>query len=76
VLPVSPDVIHSELEAARDILNKWIKKVGEDGLPNIDIPGSDEQALGNFLNELVGELQVVSGKCDTLADVIGRFLNP
>lgn len=76
MLPISPDVIHSELVAGRDILTKWIEKLDKEGVPNIDHPGADPRALEFFLTELVGELQVVSGKCDTVADVIGRHLTP
>ncbi len=72
VLPVSADVIHNELEGARGILEKWIKIVGE-GLPCIDTPGNPEQ-LDQLIRELVGELQIVSGRCDTLVEVLGSSL--
>lgn len=75
-LPVSPDVIYDELKSARDILDKWVERLGTKQIPNVDMPGQDPRALEFFLNELVGELQVVSGKCDTLSEIIGRFVSP
>lgn len=71
-LPISPDVLHNELEGARSILEKWVKLVG-DGLPCIDQPGNPEQ-LDQLIRELVGELQIVSGRCDTLVEVLGSSL--
>ena len=71
-MPVSADVLHNELETARGILDKWVKTVGE-GLPCVDTPGNPEQ-LDQLLRELVGELQIVSGKCDTLVEVLGSSL--
>jgi hypothetical protein len=71
-LPVSPNVLYNELETARSILEKWTKAVGE-GIPMVDQPGSPD-ALESFLRTLVGELQVVSGKCDTLAEILGAAI--
>ena len=69
-LPVSPDVIHSELEAAEKIISKWREKVSQ-GIPCVDVP-ADEEALIRFLVEMCGELLLVSGKCQTLAGIVGE----
>ena len=76
MLPISREVLLKELETARDYLNKWLQKVNE-GIPGIDIPasGSAEDHLEEFVRELCGELRIVSGKCDTLSDVVGEALN-
>lgn len=68
MLTVSPDLIVDELESAKKILEKWIKKVN-DGLPVIDEPGDQEQ-LSLLLRELTGELRICAGKCGNLAEVI------
>ena len=71
-LPVSPDVLHNELETARSILDKWTKLVDK-GVPGVDTPANPEQ-LDRFLREMCGELQIVSGRCDTLVEVLGNAL--
>jgi hypothetical protein len=73
MLPISPDVMYDELKGARAILDKWIKKLEDKQIPNIDMPGTDPNALAYFLNELVGELHVASNKCDSIAEIIERF---
>jgi len=67
-LPVSPDLISSELESAKKILEKWIEKVNS-GLPVIDEPGDDQQ-LDLLIRELCGELRVCAGKCGNLAEIL------
>jgi len=68
MLPVSPDLIHDELESAKKILEKWIEKV-KAGLPVVDNPG-DEMQLDLFIRELCGELRVCAGKCGNLSEVL------
>ena len=71
-LPVSGDVLHNELDTARGILDKWVKIVSE-GLPAVDVPGDPAQ-LDKLLREMCGELTLVSGRCDTLVEVLGSSL--
>ena len=71
-LAVSPEVLHNELELSRSILEKWTKLVGN-GIPGIDKPAAPHE-VEKFLRELVGELQVVSGNCDTLAEILGAAI--
>jgi len=68
-LPVSPEVMHNELETGIAILKKWQERV-EVGIPGVSIPAQDPEALESFLREFVGELQIVSGKCDTLVEAL------
>lgn len=72
-LPISPDVLHNELETARAIMDKWTTLIGEKGIPGVDTP-APLQDTERFLREMIGELQVVSGKCDTLAEVVGAAI--
>ena len=71
-LPISPDVLHNELESARAIMEKWTQLVSK-GIPGVDVPASPE-ASERFLRELVGELQLVSGRCDTVVEVLSGAL--
>ena len=68
MLPVGPDLISSELDSAKKILEKWIERVNA-GMPVIDQPGNDHQ-LELFVQELCGELRIVAGKCGNLAEVL------
>lgn len=71
MMTISRDVLLKELETAREYLDKWIAKVNE-GIPGIDIPasGDSEEHIDNFVRELCGELRIISGKCDNLAEVV------
>jgi len=71
MLTASPEVIHNELETAIAILTKWKERT--DKIPGVHIPvqgGRAPEALENWLREMVGELQLVSAKCDALAEVL------
>jgi hypothetical protein len=72
VLTVSRDVMLEELQTAVSYLNKWITKLNEQGIPGVDTPvtGTSDEALVDFIRELCGELRVVSGKCDSLSEVV------
>ena len=73
MLPLSQNVLLAELESARVVLDKWITKVSE-GIPGIDTPVSGMSAPGERLDvwllELIGEVQLVSGKTANLATVL------
>lgn len=75
MLPISKEVLLKELETAREYLDKWHQRV-QDGIPGLDIPatGTAEEHIEEFMRELYGELRVVSGKCDTLSDVLSEAL--
>jgi|WetSurMetagenome_2_1015567.scaffolds.fasta_scaffold08238_3 hypothetical protein len=71
-MPVSPDLVHEELESIIKIVSKWRDAVNT-GVPGVDIPGADaEEALDNFLRELVGELLLAAGKTHNLALVLAE----
>jgi len=71
-MSVSPQVIQNELETIDAIIKKWQTKIEQ--MPGVTIPCADPAAFENALRELIGELQVVSGKCDTLAEALGTSL--
>ena len=69
-LPISSEVLVAELKLAEEIISKWRARI-EDGLPGVDIPSANSQeALGNFVLTLRGELLVVSSKCDNIAHIL------
>jgi hypothetical protein len=70
MLPVSSEVLISELALAEKIIAKWKSKV-EEGIPGVDLV-ANEDALASFVMELCGELSLVSGKCETLAAVLSE----
>ncbi len=67
-LPVTQDVLISELETSKKYLEEWIEKVKE-GIPGVDRPAPPD-VLDDFLRSLCGELLVVSGKCENLSHVL------
>jgi hypothetical protein len=72
MLTVSRDVMLEELQTASSYLQKWIVKLNTQGIPGIDTPitGTSDEAFVDFIRELCGELRVVSGKCDSLSEVV------
>lgn len=72
MLPISVEVLTSELDTARSYIDKWLTKIREEGLPGIDVPvsGDPDVHLERFVREMCNELRIVSGKCDTLAQVV------
>lgn len=71
MLTISREVLLKELETAREYIDKQIAKV-TNGIPGIDLPASGDAAehIEEFVRELCGELRIVSGKCDNLAEVV------
>ena len=72
MLPLSSELIVAELEAAKTVLQKWLETFQE-GLPQIDRPGTGQE-LDLLVRQFCGELRVVSGKCDTLSEVLTEAL--
>jgi hypothetical protein len=68
MLPVSTEVMLSELSTTKLILDKWMTAIAK-GIPVIDIP-TEEINLHKFLRELCGELRIASNKCDSLSETI------
>lgn len=70
-LPISQNVLFNQLELSRGILEKWTKQV--EALPGINAPGGPVE-LERVLREMIGELQLVSGQCESLAEIIGTAI--
>jgi hypothetical protein len=77
VLPVSTPVILTELESMTTVLEKWIEKV-RNGVPGVDVPLSGMSAPGDrldvWLNELIGELRLVSGKAHNISEILASAI--
>jgi vacuolar-type H+-ATPase subunit E/Vma4 len=68
MLPVTSEVIRSELEATKEILEKWLEKVN-DGIPGMDVPAED-LSIEIWVRQFCGELNLIAGRCETLAGVL------
>lgn len=67
-MTISREVLLKEVQSARDILQKWSESL-DGNVPRYDVPGSDED-FQRFMGELMAELLLVSGKCDTIAAIL------
>jgi len=77
MLPLATNTILAELESLKYLVEKWAEKVAE-GVPGVDTPMSGMAASGDrldlWLNELIGELRLVSGKSHNLAEILASTL--
>jgi hypothetical protein len=71
LLPVSTELLQSEILSARDILDRQLAKL-EAGVPGQDIPATRPEALLEFVDQLCGELLVAAGKLETVVSVVGN----
>jgi hypothetical protein len=68
VLPISSELLLSEIQTALAVLAKWKERV-EAGIPGVDLP-ADEASTYRFVSELCGEILVVAGKCQNVAAIL------
>lgn len=68
MIPVSKEVLNEEIGLAQRILKKWENLIAK-GVPGQDFP-AEEAAMDSYVREFVAELLVVSGKLETLANII------
>lgn len=77
MLPLSTPTILAELESVKSLIEKWVDKVA-DGVPGVDTPMSGMAASGDrldlWLNELIGELRLVSAKSNNIAEILATTL--
>lgn len=77
MLPVSRELLLSEIRSAKAILGRWEEIVDPEcdkgGLPGIDMHGSKEQ-LYECLIEMQAEMVIAAGKCENLAEAIHNRL--
>jgi len=75
MLPVGSQTLIRELESIKAVVDKWCEKAAE-GVPGVDFPisGNTPPAgrLDVWVTELVGELQLISGKSANLASVLAE----
>lgn len=70
MLTLSREVMLEELRTAQSYLQKWTSQL-EAGIPGVHVPAteSSEAYVEHLIREMCGELRVVAGKCETLAEV-------
>lgn len=68
MLNLQKETFIAEMNSSIGLLKKWVSYF-EQGLPVLDVPGSEEQ-LELLMRECCGELKVVAGKVAILADVL------
>lgn len=77
MLPISREILHAELVSVKQIVDKWIDRI-EEGIPGVDIPMEGntpaEERLDIWLSELIGEIRLVSGKTENVAQVLASAL--
>ncbi len=72
MLSITREVLLDELDAAKAIIDRWHKTI-EAGIPVIDMPAPEDR-LELFVRQLCGELLLVSGKCQSIAEILGNDL--
>jgi len=76
MLSISSDVLSAELVSLKAIIDKWAEKTSE-GVPGVDFPiegnTPPEERLDVWLNELIGELRLVSGRAEVVAQVLASM---
>jgi hypothetical protein len=77
MLPVSRQLLLSEIRSAKAILDRWEKYMDpeneESPLPALDVAAPKEH-LVECLIEMQAELVIVAGKCENLAESIHNRL--
>lgn len=77
MLPISSQVLLAELQSVKAVIDKWVEKTST-GIPGVDIPVEGntppEERLDRWLSEIVGELRLVSGKTENVAQVLASTL--
>ena len=71
-LPINPETIHEELLSVERLVVKWRESIGK-GIVGIDLPAPDaEVKLEAYMREFIGELLLVSGKCQNMALILAE----
>lgn len=68
MIPISPTIAIDEMVGIQKIVEKWIERVKE-GIPTLNFEARDED-FELFMKQWVGELRILSGIGDNLADVL------
>lgn len=69
MLPVERETILQELKGVADLASKWAERIETEGMPMLDVPGSEE-SLDQYLRALCGELLIISGRAENLSSVL------
>lgn len=77
MLPVSTPALLAELTTLKDLIDKWVDKVAE-GVPGVDTPMTGMAASGDrldlWLNELIGEMRLASGKAHNISEILASTI--
>lgn len=77
MLPVSRELLLSEIRSAKAVLERWEKFADPENtdspMPALDVPAPMEH-LVECLIEMQAELVIVAGKCENLAESIHNRL--
>jgi len=65
---LSPTMTVKQLELTQEILTKWIE-LWKTNIPVIHFP-AEPDALELFITQFIGELRLMSGDLDTVADIV------
>lgn len=72
MLAISSRVLLTEVQTAKAILTKWEESI-QTGVPAVDLPAPPDR-LEDWLREFCGEVRVVAGKMDVLAEILQEQL--
>ena len=68
LIPMSPVIAINEMDNIKKIIDKWLERVNE-GIPCVTFEAPDDQ-FDMFMKHWVGELRLLAGSADNLADVL------
>lgn len=71
LLPMSPDLIHDELDSVICVLLKHKERLNR-GLPGIDPEADERFTLDGVMTELIGEVMYCAGKLENLARTLSN----
>lgn len=69
ITSLTKEVIMEELALAQRVLTKWQQSLDR-GIPNVELPG-DEYSRDLYEQQLCGELYLLAGKLERLAQILG-----
>lgn len=76
MLPIAQETLLREMDTIKAVVDKWHEKVAE-GIPGVSYPISGNTPMGERLDqwliELIGEMQFISGKTANLASILAEI---
>ncbi len=75
MIPIASQTLLDELQSIKALVDKWCEKVSE-GVPGEDMAPTGmgtSQQIDVWVTELIGELRLVAGKTENIAQVISSL---